>query len=149
LICVGAGEERAQKVYALRGLKGVERQVGSARGTQWPAGSGASHMVARKVSRIRGKEPVQGSGSQQESARGVCSGPPQNCWVTWLSRKTKIGGSTGGDGIWAHREASMPADTWRDRRACIGMTRTAAMVWSCDEERCYMTYLPLRNLYHN
>jgi hypothetical protein len=30
LICVGAGEERVRKVYALRGLRGVERQVGSA-----------------------------------------------------------------------------------------------------------------------
>jgi hypothetical protein len=26
--------------------------------------------------------------------------------VTWLSHKTKTGGSTGGDGIWARREAS-------------------------------------------
>jgi hypothetical protein len=48
LIWVGAGEERAQKVYALRGLRGVERQVGSARGTRWPAGSSAGCMVARK-----------------------------------------------------------------------------------------------------
>jgi hypothetical protein len=31
LICVGAGEERARKVYALRGLHGVERQVLSLR----------------------------------------------------------------------------------------------------------------------
>jgi hypothetical protein len=29
LICVGSSEERAQKVDALRGLQGVERQVGS------------------------------------------------------------------------------------------------------------------------
>jgi hypothetical protein len=28
LICVGAGEECARKVYVLRGLRGVERQVG-------------------------------------------------------------------------------------------------------------------------
>jgi hypothetical protein len=28
-------------------------------------------------------------------------------------------------------------------------TRTAAMAWPCDEEECYMTYLPLRGLYHN
>jgi hypothetical protein len=28
----------------------------------------------------------------------------------------------------------MPADTWRDHRAC---------------EECYMTYFPLRGLYHN
>jgi hypothetical protein len=41
LICVGAGEEWAQKVYALRGLRGVERQVGLTWGTQWPAGSSA------------------------------------------------------------------------------------------------------------
>jgi hypothetical protein len=23
------------------------------------------------------------------------------------------------------------------------------MAWPCDEEECYMTYLPLRGLYHN
>jgi hypothetical protein len=49
MIFVGAGEERARKVYALRGLGGVERQVGSARGTRWPAGSSAGRMVARKA----------------------------------------------------------------------------------------------------
>jgi hypothetical protein len=42
----------------------------------------------------------------------------------------------------------MSADTWHDRMACIGRTRTAATVWPCDEEECYMTYLPLRGLYH-
>jgi hypothetical protein len=78
LICVGAGEEQARKVYALRGLRGVERQVGSARGTRWPAGSSAGRMVARKARRSRGQEPVQGSGSQPKSTRGVYSGSPQN-----------------------------------------------------------------------
>jgi hypothetical protein len=43
----------------------------------------------------------------------------------------------------------MPADVWRDRRACVGRTRSAATAWLCDEEECYMTYLPLRGLYHN
>jgi hypothetical protein len=38
LICVGVGQERARKVYALRGLSGVERQVGLTRGTRWPRG---------------------------------------------------------------------------------------------------------------
>jgi hypothetical protein len=33
---VGAGEEQARKVLALRGLRGVERQVGSARWSKWP-----------------------------------------------------------------------------------------------------------------
>jgi hypothetical protein len=106
-------------------------------------------MVARKARRSRGQEPVQGSGSRPESARGVCGGSPQNRWVTWLSHKTKTGGSAGGDEIRTRREASMPADTWRDCRACVGRTRTAATTWPCDEEECYMTYLPLRGLYHN
>jgi hypothetical protein len=144
LICVGAGEEWARKVYALRGLRGVERQVGLTRGTRWTAGSSAGHMVARKARRSRGLEPVQGSGSRPESARGVCSGSPENRRVTWLTHKTKTGGSAGRDGIRAHREASMPADAWRDRRACVGRTQSAATAWPCDEEVCYMTYFPPR-----
>jgi hypothetical protein len=144
LICVGAGEEWARKVYALRGLQGVERQVGMTRGTRWPAGSSAGRMVARKARRSHGQEPVQGRGSRPKSARGVCGGSPENCRVTWLSHKTKTGGSTGGDGIRARREASISADAWRDRRACVGRTRSAAMAWPCDEVECYMTYLPLR-----
>jgi hypothetical protein len=71
-------------------------------------------MVARKARRSRGQEPVQGSGSRPESARGVCGGSPKNCQVTLLSHKTKTGGSTGGDGIRVRREASMSADAWRD-----------------------------------
>jgi hypothetical protein len=110
LICVGAGEEWARKVYALRGLRGVERQVRLTRGTRWPAGSSAGRMVARKERRSRRSEPVQGSVSQPEFARGVCGDSPQNRQVTWLSHKTKTGGSAGGDGIRARREASMPAE---------------------------------------
>jgi hypothetical protein len=132
LICVGAGEERARKVYALQGLRGVERRVGSARGTLWPARSSAGRMVARKARRSRGQEPEQGSSSRPESACGVCGGSPQNRQVTWLSHKTKNGGSAGRDGIRVHRGASMSADTWRGRRACIGRTRIAAKAWSCD-----------------
>jgi hypothetical protein len=138
-----------RKVYALRGLRGVESQVGLARGNRWPAGSSAGRMVARKARRSRGQEPVQGSSPRPESARVVCGGSPQNRWVTWLSHKTKIGGSARGDGIRARREASMSADTWRDRRACVGRTRTTTKAWSCYEEECYMTYLPLRGLYLN
>jgi hypothetical protein len=126
LICVGAGEEWARMVYALRGLRGVERQVGLTRGTRWPAGSSASRMVARKARQSRGQESVQGSGSRSESTRGVCDSSPQNRRVTWLSHKTKTGSSVGRDGIRAHREASMLADVWRDRRACVGRTRSAA-----------------------
>jgi hypothetical protein len=111
---------------------------------RWPAGSSAGRMVAIKAGRSRGLEPVQGSGSRPEFARRVCDGSPENRRVTWLSHKTKTGGSAGGDGIRARREALMPVDAWRDRRACIGRTRSAETAWSCDEEECYMTYLPLR-----
>jgi hypothetical protein len=99
LMCVGAGEEWVRKVYALRGLRGVERQVGLTRGTRWPAGSSVGRMVVRKTRRSRVQEPVQGSGSRPEFARGVCGGSPENRRVTWLGHKTKTGGSAGGDGI--------------------------------------------------
>jgi hypothetical protein len=55
----------------------------------------------------------------------------------------------GRDGIRARREALMLVDTWRDHRACIERTRTAATAWLCDEEECYKTYWPLRGFYHN
>jgi hypothetical protein len=113
------------------------------------SGLKCGRMVARKARRTRGQEPVQRSGSRPEFARGDCGDSPQNRRVTWLSHKTKTGGSAGGDGISAHREALMPADTWRDRRACIGRTQTAVKEWPCDEEECYMTYFPLRGLYLN
>jgi hypothetical protein len=108
------------------------------------SGSSGGRMVARKARRSRQPEPVQGSGSRLESARGVCGGSPENRQVTWLSHKTKTGGSAGGDGIRERREALMPADAWRDRSACIGRTRSVVKTWPCDEEECYMTYLPLR-----
>jgi hypothetical protein len=38
----------------------------------------------------------------------------------------------------------MPADAWRDRRACVVWMRSAATAWPCDEEECYMSYLPMR-----
>jgi hypothetical protein len=119
LICVSAGEEWARKVYALRGLRGVERQVGLTRGTRWPAGSSAGRMVARKARRSRRSVPVQGSSSQPESAHRVCGGSPENCWVTWLNHKTKTGGSAGRDGIKACQEASK-------RRTRVGIARLAS-----------------------
>jgi hypothetical protein len=70
---------------------------------------------------------------------GVCTR------VIWLSHKTKTRGSAGADGIQARREASMPADAWRGRGACVGRMRSAVTACPCDEEECYMTYLPLRD----
>jgi hypothetical protein len=110
-------------------------------------GSSAGCMLARKARRSRRLELVQGSGSRPESARGVCGGSPQNYRVTWLSHKTKTGGLADGDGIWAHREASMPGDTQRDRRACVGRTQTVVKAWLPDEEDRYFTIFPLRGVY--
>jgi hypothetical protein len=143
LICVGAGEEWVRKVYALRGLRGVERQVGLTRGTWWPAGSSAGRIVARKSRRSRRSESVQGCGSQPESAHRVCGGSPQNRRVTWLSHKTKTGGSTGGDRI-----PGVPRSFDAGGRVAgsQGLRREDTV---CDEEECYMTHLTLWGLYHN
>jgi hypothetical protein len=65
-------------------------------------GSSAARVVARKARQSHRPEPVQGSCSRRESARGVCGGSPQNRLVAWLNDKTKTGGSAGGDGIRAH-----------------------------------------------
>jgi hypothetical protein len=108
-----------RKAYALRGLRGVERQVGLTRGTRWPAGSSAGRMVARKARRRRRSEPVQGSSSRPKSARGVCGGSPQNRRVAWLSHETKTGGSADADRIRARREPSK-------RRIHVGIASLAS-----------------------
>jgi hypothetical protein len=134
LIFVGAGEERARKVLALWGLRGLERQVDSARWTRWPNGVSADRIVSRKARRSHGHDPVQGSGSRPESVLGVCGGLPQNRQIPWLSHKTKNWGLAGGDGIRARREASMSRDTRRYHKACIGRTHNAVKAWTPDEE---------------
>jgi hypothetical protein len=88
-----------------------------------------------------GHELVQVSGSRPESAREVCGSSPQNCRDTWLSHKTKTGGSACGYGIRARREASMPEDTRRDHGACVGGTQTAVRAWPPDEERSLLDHL--------
>jgi hypothetical protein len=88
LICVGANEEWVQKVNALRGLRGVERQVGPTRGTRWLAWSCAGHMVARKARRSSRSKPMHGSGSQPESARGVWAVHQKT--IGLLGRATKL-----------------------------------------------------------
>jgi hypothetical protein len=103
--------------------------------------------VAGKARQSRGLEPVWGSGSQPESACGVCGGSPQNRQVTWFSHKTKTGGSVGGDRIPALREVSMPGETQRDRGVCVGRTRTAAKVWAHDEKCQVFIISPMRGMY--
>jgi hypothetical protein len=149
LIYVGVGEKWARKVYALQGLRGVERQVGLTWGTRWPVGSSAGRVVARRTWWSRRSEPRRVAAHNRSLHAGFAVVHHKTGRVTWLNHKTKTGDSAGGDGIRARREASIPVGTWRDRRASVGRTRTAEKAWSCDEEECYMTYLPLRGWYLN
>jgi hypothetical protein len=69
------------KGLSLCGLRGVERQVGSAQWTRWPDGIKCGPHGGKKSKTKSGTvswlslktkvEPVQGSGIQPESARGV------------------------------------------------------------------------------
>jgi hypothetical protein len=127
LIHFGAGEQSARKVYALRTLWGVEKQVGLTRGTRRPAGSSAGRMLARNAKRSRRSEPVQGSGSQPKYARGVCGDSPQNrsgYLVEAQNQDQRLGGR--------RRDPSAPRsfeseDTCWDRKACVETTRRAVV----------------------
>jgi hypothetical protein len=132
----GASEEWRDKLAQLEGPVGQRDQV---RTTWWQ----------KKQDEIVDRSRCRVATHDRSPHTGFCGGSPQNCQFTWLSYKTKTGGLAGGDEIRARREASMPANTWRDRRACAGRTWSAATAWPCDEEECYMTYMPLRGLYHN
>jgi hypothetical protein len=69
------------KGLSLCGLRGVERQVGSARWTPWPNGIMCGPHGGKKSKTKSGMvswfnlktkvDPVQGSGSQPESTHGV------------------------------------------------------------------------------
>jgi hypothetical protein len=67
--------------------------------------------------------------------------------VTWLSQKPRPeGGRRRDPGAPRNFDADEHMAGSQDLR---GRTRTAAKVWPCDEEECYMTYFPLRRLYLN
>jgi hypothetical protein len=118
-ICVGAVEEWARKVYALRGLRGVERQVVLTRGTQWPVGSSAAVWWQEKQDEVIDRSRWRVAAHDRSLHAGVCGGSPENRRVTWLSHKTKTRGSAGGDGIRARRSFDVGgrvAGSWGLRR---------------------------------
>jgi hypothetical protein len=57
------------KVLALRGLRGVERQVGLVRGTRWPTGSSASRMVQEEQDEVVDRSRCIGGGQVKERGR--------------------------------------------------------------------------------
>jgi hypothetical protein len=112
LLQVKNGSERSS---ALMGLREMERQVGSVRGTRWTAGLGAGHMVATRARRSHGQSSrctvaVESSGlaggrTEHAGFGGSSTKPSEDGFLVWASKpspKTQHDG----DGIRACREAS-------------------------------------------
>jgi hypothetical protein len=119
LICVGVGQERARKVYALRGLSEVERQVGLTRGTGWPRGQVRAAWWQEKEDEVIDRSRCRVAAHNRSLHAGFAAVHHKTDRVTWLSHKTKTGGSAGGDRIRARREALK-------RRTRIGITSLAS-----------------------
>jgi hypothetical protein len=108
-------------------------------------GSSASRMMVRKSRQSRGHEPVQGSGSQPESALGLMAVhhkivglvEPQN-QDRCLDRQGRDPGTS---------KSFETGDTQRDHGACVGRTRTATKAWPPDENIQVLTIFPLRGMY--
>jgi hypothetical protein len=137
LLQVKNGRERSS---ALRGLREMERQVGSVRGTRWTARLGAGHMVATQVRRSHGQASrctvaVKSSGlAGGRRAHGVWWFAHKTIggWFLGLRLKTKSEGPTR-----RRRDAGVSGSfeeevTRRDRMACVGRTRGAAKAWPSD-----------------
>jgi hypothetical protein len=106
------GRERSS---ALRGLREMERQVGSVQGTRWTAGLGVGHMVAIRARRSHGQSsrctvPVESSslvGGRTEHVGfgGLPTKPSEDGFLVWAAKpspKTQHNG----DAIRACREPS-------------------------------------------
>jgi hypothetical protein len=106
------GRERSS---ALRGLREMERQVGSVRGTRWTAGLGAGHMVARQARRSRGRSSrctvavesrgLAGGRAEHEGFGGLATKPSEDGFLVWASKPSPKA-QHDGDRIRAGREAS-------------------------------------------
>jgi hypothetical protein len=106
------GRERSS---ALRGLREMEKQVGSVRGTRWMAGLGAGHMVARRARRGRGRSSwctvavesrgLVGGRAEHAGFGGLPTKPSEDGFLVWASKPSPKAQHEG-DGIRACREAS-------------------------------------------
>jgi hypothetical protein len=112
LLQVKNGRERSS---ALRGLREMERQVGSVRGTRWTAGLGAGHMVERRARRSHGRSSrctvavesrgLAGGRTEHAGFGGLPTKPSEDGFLVWAS-KPSLNAQHDGDGIRACREAS-------------------------------------------
>jgi hypothetical protein len=93
LLQVKNGRERSS---SLRGLREMERQVGSVRGTRWTVGLGAGHMVARRVGRSHGRSSrctvavesrgLAGGRAEHAGFGGLPTKPSEDGFLVWASK---------------------------------------------------------------
>jgi hypothetical protein len=105
---------------ALRGLRVMERQVGSVRGTRGTAGLGAGHMVARRARRSHGRSSrctvaaesrgLAGGRAEHAGFGGLPTKPSEDGFLVWASKPSPKA-QRDGDEIRACRQASK----WRTR----------------------------------
>jgi hypothetical protein len=138
LLQVKNGRERSS---ALRGLREMERQVGSVRETRWTAGLGAGHMVARRIRRGRGRSSrctvavesrgLAGGRAEHAGFGGLPTKPSEDGFLVWASKpspKTQHDGY----GIRACREASKRRTRGGIAWLASGGRGGAAKVWPSD-----------------
>jgi hypothetical protein len=112
LLQVKNGRERSS---ALSGLREMERQVGSVRGTRWTAGLGAGHMVARRARQSHGRSSrckvavesrgLAGGRAEQAGFGGLPTKPSEDDFLVWASKPSPKA-QHNGDRIRVCREAS-------------------------------------------
>jgi hypothetical protein len=89
-------KNRRERSSALRGLREMERQVGSVRGTQWTAGLGAVHMVARRARRSHGRSSrctvavesrgLAGGRAEHAGFGGLPTKPSEDGFLVWATK---------------------------------------------------------------
>jgi hypothetical protein len=153
LLQVKNGRERSS---ALRGLREMERQVGSVRGTRWTAGLGAGHMVATQGRRSHGQvsrcsvavksSGLAGGRTGHAGFGGLPTKPSADGFLVWASKPSPRA-QRDGDGIRACREASK-------RRTRGGIAWLASRGRGVRQRRgrpmarpTNITKMPLRGLY--
>jgi hypothetical protein len=102
----------------LRGLRGVERQVGLTRGTR-QRGQVRAAWWQEKQDEVVDWSRCRVAAQDRSRHAGFAAVHHKTGWVTRLNHKTKTEGSAGGDGIRAHRKASK-------RRTRVGIARLAS-----------------------
>jgi hypothetical protein len=100
---------------ALRGLREMERQVGSVQGTRWTARLGAGHIVAGGARRSHGlssrctvvdeSRGLAGGGAEHAGFGGLPTKPSEDGFLVWASKPSPKA-QHDGDGIRACRDAS-------------------------------------------